>query len=217
MSLSMRIVIVCFALFMMNWPSSAQDKPSVAFSKIHPPRTVPEAITKVLSHESTRVTLGKQSVTIWLRNEWPVKPKSILPQLPESLRPGAFVGVVEFAQPWLDFRGLELPAGIFSLRYSRQPKSADHEDTSPSLDFLLLCPVGDDQDIKDLSFAELKKRSGKSTGGTHPAAMVLLPVTKREVGLFRPKESWIGLQWKWNTEAGEGKLAAVIFGVWNGK
>ena len=213
----MRNTFVCLAVFIIGMSGLAQEKPNVQFLKVPSPKSVREVLSKSLNQNAVRVTFGTQVATIWLRGEWPVKPKALLSLTHDSIRPGAFVGLVQFEQPWLDFRGQELPACVYSLRYSRQPKSADHEDTSPSVDFLLLSPVGEEKSLDDVPFAELKKRSGKSTGGTHPASMVLLPVTKRDDGLFWPKESWVGLQWKWKTEIGEGKLAAVIFGVWNGK
>ncbi|WP_157368613.1 hypothetical protein [Zavarzinella formosa] len=194
-------------------PLQADDKPAHEQSKIKPPESASQPIRDLLGEKALRVSVGKQRLTVWLRTDWPLKPKAT----DASLRPGALAGLISCAEPWTDFRGQELSAGIYTLRYARQPASTDHEDTSPSPDFLILCPVADDRDPADLAFPALKKLSGKASGGTHPAVLVLLPPGKREPGLFHPKESWLAIQWNWTTAKGDRPMAAIISGVWNGK
>ena len=195
----------------------ADELPSHSSLKQRVPETVSEAIRDSLRIDAVRVSQQKQLVSFWLRRDWPLKAKATGHPSPETLRPGSLIGMAEFTQPWLDFRGQEVPAGAYTLRFARQPKSADHEDTSPTPDFLILAPAGEDRDPADLSFAAMKKLSGKATGGTHPVAMLMTPAGKRETGVFRLRESWVGLQWDWHTAADKAPIAVVVFGVWNGK
>lgn len=202
------------ALFFAG-PLLADSKPTLGQLTLKPPDTAAKPARELLGETAVRVTVGDQRLTIWLRADWPVQPKTDATGY-ASLRPGALVGVVTFAKPWTDFRGQELAAGTYTLRYARQPASKDHEDTSPSSDFLMLCPAADDRDPADLPFPALKKLSGKASGGTHPAVMVLLPPGK-EAGLSRPKESWLAAQWIWKTAKGEMTVNVVADGVWTGK
>ncbi len=196
-------------------PLLADSKPTLDLLKLKPPDAAAKPARDLLGETAVCVTIGDQRLTIWLRTELPLKPKAGAAGY-ASLRPGAFVGVVTFAKPWTDFRGQELAPGTYTLRYAMQPASKDHEDTSPSPDFLMLCPAADDRDPADVPFPALKKMSGKASGGTHPAVMVLLPPGK-EAGLSRPKETWLTAQWIWKTARGEMTVNVVAEGVWTGK
>jgi hypothetical protein len=56
-----------------------------------------------------------------------------------------------------------------------QPKSKDHEGTSPYRDFCILVPVALDEKVDVLTLKEMVSKSGKATGGTHPLVMLLVP------------------------------------------
>lgn len=205
-------------MFLLSgWPLFAHEKESFQLGKYPLPTTLSKNQLAALTQEGVRFESPDLRVTIWLRKLSLLETTSEKSEkMKLKLTTGSFVGVCEFTKPWLDFRGLEIPAGVYSLRFARQPKSTDHEDTSPSSDFFVLSPISEDSEIGDLTFAELKKRSGKATGGTHPVAMVLLPSDQPNDGIFRPRESWIAIQWKWTSTSRE-RLAVVVKGVWNGK
>jgi len=176
------------AVLVFALPLFAGDKPTLEHLTVKPP-------AKFVGESAVRVTVGEQRLTFW-----------------PATKPGQLFGVVTFAKPWTDFRGQEIPAGAYTLRSAKQPKTADHEDTSPSPDFLILSPIADDRDPADLPFAALKKLSGKASGGNHPAVMVMLPAEK-EAGITKPKATWMAAQWTWN----ERPIRVIVDGVWNGK
>ena len=80
---------------------------------------------------------------------------------------------------YTDFRGQELKAGVYTLRYGQQPEDGNHVGTSDLADFLLALPAKMDVDPKPIfGFDELSMRSAKSAGATHPAIFSMLPSEK---------------------------------------
>ena len=88
---------------------------------------------------------------------------------------GGVVGVVQFEQPWVDYRKQTIAAGGYTLRLAFQPDTGDHKDTAPSNEFLLLCPVEADTSIDSMAANDLVKLSKKATGADHAGVMLLLP------------------------------------------
>ena len=95
---------------------------------------------------------------------------------------GQLIGVLRVSKnaSFTDFRGQELKAGVYTLRYGIQPEDGNHIGTSEVYDFLLALPAKIDQDPKPLNLLdEFHERSAKSAGSTHPAIFSLLPAEKR--------------------------------------
>ncbi len=95
---------------------------------------------------------------------------------------GQLIGVLRVSKKasFADFRGQELEAGVYTLRYGIQPEDGNHIGTSEIYDFLLALPAKIDQNPKTLNLMdELHQRSAKSAGTTHPAIFSLLPAEKR--------------------------------------
>ena len=95
---------------------------------------------------------------------------------------GQLIGVLRVSKnaSFTDFRGQELKAGVYTLRYGIQPEDGNHIGTSEVSDFLLALPAKIDQDPKPLDLVdELNQRSAKSAGSTHPAIFSLLPAEKK--------------------------------------
>ena len=99
------------------------------------------------------------------------------------LFPGQLIGVLEVLvdAEFTDFRGQEVAAGAYTLRYGQQPVDGNHIGTSELSDFLLAIPASFDEDpATTQSLPTLFKQSAKSTGSNHPAIYSLLPSKANE-------------------------------------
>lgn len=92
---------------------------------------------------------------------------------------GQLMGVVRFSRKSADFRGQEIAAGVYTLRYGNQPVDGNHVGTFETRDFLLLIPAGADQSPKPVAEMDLFKLSAQSAESSHPAIM---PLVKAEKG-----------------------------------
>jgi hypothetical protein len=111
-----------------------------------------------------RVTLADGTVAneVWFRKDLP------------GLKTSALVGVITFPKDGKDFRGQDVKAGTYTLRFARIPEDGDHLGASPTPTFALLIPIANDDDpAEDLTFKEVTKMSAKTSGTNHPAPMNL--------------------------------------------
>ena len=135
---------------------------------------VPEQVRQSLQENGYRLTLDdpKPACELWLRKSVPAQAKKeaegvAYPQLAES----TLVGVVHFPQAASDFRGQQVPAGFYTLRYALMPDDGNHLGVSPNRDFLLLIPAQSDSDPSaTFKFQELITMSAKTVGAKHPSA-----------------------------------------------
>jgi hypothetical protein len=86
---------------------------------------------------------------------------------------GEFVGVVEYKRKGGDFRGQDIPAGVYTLRYALQPVDGNHVGTSDTRDFLLLGKAEEDTAVAPVEKEKLFKQSAQAIGTTHPAMLCL--------------------------------------------
>jgi hypothetical protein len=120
--------------------------------------------------------------SVWLAKNLEVKP-GFTPSLAVKypFLPGQLIGALEVPEKSnvTDFRGQEIPAGVYTLRYGQQPEDGNHIGTSELADFLLALPAKLDADPKLIAgFDQLAERSAKTAGSTHPAIFSLLPAEK---------------------------------------
>jgi hypothetical protein len=137
-------------------------------------------IAALLSDSGVKVLRGANRTVceLWLCKEWRTEPgfkpsASIL----YPLQSGQLVGVARYPRKGEDFRGQEIPAGVYTLRYAQQPVDGNHVGTSDTLDFLLLLPAADDRNPEPLATEELFEFSAKTAGAKHPAMLSLLAAT----------------------------------------
>ena len=159
--------------------------------------TVPEQVRQSLNEKGYRLTLddSKPACELWLRKSIPVPTKRgaeavAYPQLAES----TLVGVVHFFQAAADFRGHQVPAGFYTLRYTLIPDDGNHLGVSPNPDFLLLIPVQSDPDPSvAFKFQELVTMSAKTGGTKHPSPLSLPPADKPSTGTVArdDQDHWI--------------------------
>lgn len=119
---------------------------------------------------------GQPVARFWPRKELPIENKGASGYA--ALGEGLLVGVVQWLQPWTDYRKQKVKPGVYTLRFAHQPTDGDHMGTAPYNEFLLLIPAALDQHIKPLAVEELHELSGKSVGRKHPSMMLLFPNRK---------------------------------------
>jgi len=111
---------------------------------------------------------------------WPVKQLAIKADFKPSaallypLEMGQLVGVISYKRAGEDFRGQEIAAGTYTVRYALQPEDGNHVGTSDTRDFLLLLKAEDDKMPALLKKEDLFKLSAVAAGTTHPCMLSLL-------------------------------------------
>ncbi len=117
--------------------------------------------------------------TVWLAKEIAAR-ADFKPSLNVKypFQTGHLLGVlrVDKGAEYTDFRGTEVAAGVYTLRYGQQPVDGNHVGTSELHDFVLAIPAKSDADPAPVKSVEaLVKLSTQATGSNHPAIFSLLP------------------------------------------
>jgi hypothetical protein len=163
------------------------------------PAGVSDGVKASLAVGGQQVSVDGAAVcTIWLAKNLATK-DGFKPTLNVKypFTPGQFLGVmqVEKKSEFTDFRGQEVPVGVYTLRYGQQPVDGNHVGTSELYDFLLAIPAAADADpAATKALEDLFKRSAKTAGSNHPAIYSLLPPAaeaKASVEHDSGKEYWI--------------------------
>ncbi|MBX9789270.1 MAG: hypothetical protein K2Y37_10175 [Pirellulales bacterium] len=134
-------------------------------------------ITEQLAPTGIKIMRGNRTFCeLWPAKSWAVKAgfspsASVL--YPFSV--GELMGVVRYKLKATDFRGQEIAAGAYTLRYGLQPVDGNHAGTSPTRDFLLLLPTEKDTTAAAVEESSLFKLSAEVAGGTHPTMLLLMP------------------------------------------
>jgi hypothetical protein len=148
-----------------------------------PPSTdlSPEIAAQV-SPTGFKVIQGEKRVVceIWPTRQWSLKAEfQPTDSVIYPLEVGQLIGVLRFARKGADFRGQEIPAGVYTLRYANQPVDGNHVGTFETRDFLLMLPARADQSPNPIAEMDLFKNSAQSAESSHPAIM---PMVKAEAG-----------------------------------
>ena len=170
-----------FITVVQNGIAAAEPAKLIPVAKT--PAGISPAIAQVLNPQGQQVMSGSTAVcSIWLVKELPVKP-DFKPTLAVKypLIPGQLVGLLEVSGEFTDFRGQDVAAGVYTLRYGQQPVDGNHVGTSDLSDFLLAVPAKSDEDPGlPKSTEALFKLSAKVAGSNHPAIYSLLPPKEGE-------------------------------------
>jgi hypothetical protein len=127
-----------------------------------------DAVKQALDPQGYRITLSNGTVAaeVWFGKDVP------------GLKPSAFMGVLSFPKASSDFRGQDIQAGAYTLRYALMPGDGNHLGAAPTSDFLLLTPLGADTDAAARpAFPDLAKLSARASGTNHPAPLNLADVS----------------------------------------
>ncbi len=171
---------------------------------------VSDALRQSVEAKGYRVTLEDGwSAEFWLASNLKMEKKDVSGALYPELNDGEFVGVVRFPQGMSDYRGQNLPAGLYTLRYQMLPQDGNHMGVSPNPDFLLASPAAvDARPEQAYVLKKLVAMSAKSTGTNHPAVIAL--DAAGEAGTVKKEESGDVV---FTVEVPTPAAAAVKFGI----
>jgi hypothetical protein len=172
--MSLRLAVAC--LISLTAVAALAEEYDVERLESPPPESVAPAIADRLATTGYKVTSGKRTVCeLWPASEWTVATDfkssgSVI----YPFEMGQLIGVVRYPRKGGDFRGREIPKGVYTLRYALQPQDGNHVGTSDTRDFLLLLSAADDTEVEPVEKPRLFKLSAKTSGTTHPAMLSLL-------------------------------------------
>jgi hypothetical protein len=190
---------------------------------------VSQAVKNSLQPQGSRLlnSGGKELCEVWLRKELPAatSPDTSGNVLYGKVAPGSLIGIIQFPEAAKDYRGQNIKAGYYTLRYELVPEDGNHMGVSQYRDFLLLVPAADDPDgSKALTFKESVSLSRKATDTGHPGVMLMDAISdsdKTFPALFQDYSQNWALQAKTQLEASGGSgqalpLAIVLVGQYQG-
>lgn len=168
---------VCCALMGLRVVSAEEGK-LTSVEKV--PAGVSEKVAAALNPKGLTLDAAGATVgSVWLVKSLDVKPDfKPSSNVKYPLVPGQLVGVLDVVKKseFTDFRGQDVAAGTYTLRYGQQPVDGNHVGTSELYDFLLAIPAKLDTDPVTLKMPEaMHKLSAKASGSNHPAIFSLLP------------------------------------------
>lgn len=89
-----------------------------------------------------------------------------------ALRAGTFLGQLQLAANWSDFRGQTILAGTYSLCYALQPHLKEHVGVDSIRDFAALVSFGRDDERPCEDWLNASRRV---SGTGHPAVLAMVP------------------------------------------
>ena len=160
---------------------------------------------------------GKTVCEIWLARQLAVEP-DFEPTLTiiYPLESGSLTGALHFPNKGSDFRGQEIPSGVYTLRYGNQPEDGNHIGTFETRDFLLMLPAAADRDPKTLEGDDFFATSAEAAESTHPA---IVPMLKPGGGFvpamhrIEETEWWVLRLWGSDSKGGKQVLELVVAGT----
>lgn len=177
-----------------------------------------ESVRKALEPKGSRVTLpdGTAACEIWLRSAAPAGKTETPGAIYKTLGESSLIGVITFPKATSDFRGQSIKPGAYTLRYALHPSDGNHLGISPVRDFLVMIPIGVDQNADaQYKFEELVKMSAKASGTNHPAVISLaLPEVKPAPTLVENEHGHLVFVTRIKSQSGaDVPIAFVVKGV----
>jgi hypothetical protein len=106
---------------------------------------VSDALRQSVEDSSYRVTLeGGWAAEFWFVKQLKIEKRESAGALYPQLSDGEFVGVFNLSQAMTDYRGQNIAAGTYTLRYQALPQDGNHMGVAPNPDFLLAIPAAND-------------------------------------------------------------------------
>lgn len=169
------VVAVCWSGALL-----ASEPHKLETFKAAPPAGLSDKVAAQLDDNAYRIIGPKGPVCeIWLVKEVATR-EDFKPTLTVKypFTSGQLLGAARLptAGAALDFRGQELAAGVYTLRYGLQPQDGNHLGSSDTSDFGLACSAAMDKDPAPVSkVPDLFKLSAKAAGSAHPAIFQMIP------------------------------------------
>ena len=180
--------LACAVVLLLGAPATADEPGFTAkYEKVDPPAAVAEPVRQLLAADALVVHGDKDEpvMRVWFRAAIPAKATDeqvknglTYREIPE----GALVGVIQFPQPFTDFRRQEIPAGVYTLRFALQPDIGDHTGTAPHPEFCLMSPAAKDPSAEPVEKKDLIALSSEVNEGKHPAVLLLFPNFAKDDG-----------------------------------
>lgn len=159
----------------------AAEPSRLAVAKSAPPTELSDAIRAMLQSEVIRLSEKDKPVyEFWFRKQVPVAEKPPADRLTlTTLKEGTLLGAVKIHAKRRDFKDLEIPPGVYVMRFGVQPEDGNHLGAAPTRTFALLIPAQEDREPEALAQHDaLVKASSKMNQGEHPSALNLQPIQK---------------------------------------
>ena len=173
----MLVAASCLVLLAASFVAAEDGKLTVVEKA---PAGLADKVAATLNPSGQQVAVDGTAIgAVWLVKQLEAK-ADFKPSLSVKypLTPGQLVGAIEVVKKseFTDFRGQDVAAGVYTLRYGQQPVDGNHVGTSDLADFLLAIPAKLDTDPALLKMSEaMHKLSAKTSGSNHPAIFSLLP------------------------------------------
>ncbi|MCI0524095.1 MAG: hypothetical protein L0Y75_02435 [Acidobacteria bacterium] len=179
--------------------------------------TVAEAVRIALEPKGVRVLdeKGKAICEVWFQKEIPTTKSEVSGAIFGQIPEGAFIGVIHFPSNTADYRGQGIKAGYYTLRFGLILQDGNHLGVSPTRDFFLLCPTGDDKDpAAQIMTEDLLKLSRKAWGGIHPSVWFVGPASsdKDLPKIVKNEHEHVILETKISTKSGPLAVGMVLIG-----
>jgi hypothetical protein len=187
------------------------------------PKSIPSWLAKNLSSSAIEIRFGTETPAHFYPTRTLVS-IATKEQLQNGLGPddfelGEWIGLLEVHRPVSDYRHMNVPPGLYSLRFAHQPDSDDHKDTAPGRLFALLCPVQIDLPSRPKELANLLERAKIETR-KHPSPwFAFISKTKPSPNLPALKEEppkHQSILWRQKVETQDGNGETVMGLTWQG-
>ena len=179
--------------------------------------SVPVAVWNVLDAKGYSLTLddGSLVANVWLRKNMPGSgAKEAEGVLFPEIVPSTLVGVISFPKAATDFRGQQIKAGFYNLRYELIPNDGNHLGVSPNRDFVLLVPPDSDPDpAAQFKIEELVSLSRKATGTNHPGPLSLVQADSTIPGISHDDQDHWFFSFKLSVGSEEIPIGLIVKGV----
>jgi len=176
-----------------------------------------EAVRKTLEPKGYRVADGSGGIVceLWLRSGVVAGKTDVSGAVYTWMPESALVGVIRFPNGARDFRGQAIKPGVYTLRYAVHPADGNHLGISPIRDFLMMIPIGMDQNPDAaFKFEELAKMSAKAAGTNHPGILSLAsPESKGPAAVSTNDHGHLVLSATIKAASGEMPFAMIVKGI----
>jgi hypothetical protein len=159
---------------------------------------------------------GSTLAELWLTKKWDTVPGfSPTNNVLYPFQPGSLIGAIKYPKKVMDFRGQDVPAGAYTLRFALQPETGTHVGTFDTRDFLVVLSAKTDQSLAPITNEEqLANASSQGIASSHPGVMALLKTSPDSVKMnhYDDKDWWSLLL---TGEDGDGKkipLEVIVVG-----
>jgi hypothetical protein len=176
--------------------------------------TASAALRDMLEKTGYRVLLPNGSVAceIWFRKSPPIAGNPIAEGAVYRFTESELIGVIRFPKAAADFRGQQIKAGSYTLRYELSPNDGNHLGVSVNRDFVLVLPLDVDKNPQaTYNMDELVVFSAKASGTQHAAPMALIsPREMSAPSLTSTSEGWQVFSVKLKAKTGEAIPFAIV-------